>query len=221
MASDPTRPVQKIVVLGGGFGGLEAVRRLAGARADVTLVDARNHHLFQPLLYQVATAALSPADIAVPIRRIVARQKNVRVVLARALEVDREGKRVHLETGSIDYDWLVLAVGSRSTWYGHEAEWARHAPSLKNLGDAVEIRSRILAAFEAAEREPDARRRERLLTFVVVGGGPTGVELAGAMAEIARHTLRGEFRSIDPARARVLLVEALDRVLPTFDPESS
>jgi NADH dehydrogenase len=210
----------RVVILGGGFGGLNAARRLADAKVDVTLIDRRNHHLFQPLLYQVATAALNPADIAVPIRRILRKQRNVEVLLGEALSVDFAEKIVTLDHGEVPYDFLVVATGARHSYFGHD-EWAPFAPGLKSIGDALEIRRRILSAFEYAERETDARERESWLTFVVVGGGPTGVELSGALCEIAQHALAFDFRHIDPAEARVILLEGSARVLPPYVPELS
>jgi NADH:ubiquinone reductase (H+-translocating) len=205
----------RVVIVGAGFGGLTATRALRRAPVAVTLVDRRNHHLFQPLLYQVATAALSPGDIAYPIRSILARQTNARVLLADAERVDPSAREVVLSDGRIGYEYLILATGSRDSYFGHE-EWRAWAPGLKNLEDALEIRRRILLAFEEAERVPDVARRRALLTFVLVGGGPTGVELAGAIAEISRHVLASDFRSIDPRDARILLVEAGPRILPSF-----
>jgi len=210
----------KVVIVGGGFGGLEAARGLAGTEVDITLVDRRNHHLFQPLLYQVATAGLSPAEIAYPIRRILWKQRNVKVVLAEATAVDLAGHRLVLADGALPYDYLVLALGATHSYFGHDA-WAAHAPGLKSLDDALEIRRRTLLAFEQAEREADPERRRAHLTFVVVGGGPTGVEMAGALAEIARHSLVRDFRSIDPRSARVILVEAGPRILPAYPTDLS
>jgi NADH dehydrogenase len=208
----------RVVIVGGGFGGLAAARALRRAPVDVTLVDRRNHHLFQPLLYQVATAGLSPADIAYPIRSVLRRQANASVLLAEAIGVDLARRELVLKDGRLGYDYLVLATGARHAYFGHE-EWEPLAPGLKSLEDALEIRRRILLAFEKAEREtsPDARRA--LLTIVVVGGGPTGVELAGAIAEIARQVMKSDFRAIDPTETRVILVEAGPRVLASF-PES-
>ena len=206
----------RVVILGGGFGGLYAARALRRARARVTLVDRRNHHVFQPLLYQVATAALNPSDIAVPIRHILSRQANVEVILGEAASVDVAGRRVTLTDGEIPYDYLIVATGATHSYFGRD-EWAPFAPGLKTIDDALEIRRRILLAFEAAERETDRDRRAAWLTFVIVGGGPTGVELAGAIAEIARRILREDFRRIDPRSARVLLAEAGPRLLPAFD----
>ena len=213
-----TRP--SVVIVGGGFGGLAAARALARAPVDVTLVDRTNHHLFQPLLYQVATAGLSPAEIAHPIRRILRRQPNARVLLGEAVAILPAAKRVMLGDGALPYDHLILAAGAAHSYFG-KAEWQRHAPGLKTLEDALEIRRRALLAFEEAEREEDAEARRQWLTFVVVGGGPTGVEMAGAFAEIARHTLSGDFRRIDPRSARVLLLEAGPRVLSSFPEDLS
>jgi NADH dehydrogenase len=208
-----------VVIVGGGFGGLNAAKVLGSKDLDVTLIDRENYHLFQPLLYQVATAALSPADIAAPIRHIVRRHENVRVLLGDVERVDPAANTIHLKDGqSLFYDYLVLATGSRHSYFGRD-DWERAAPGLKTLDDALEIRARVLAAFEQAEATDDPARQRSLLTFVVVGGGPTGVELAGALAEIGRHTLASEYRRIDPRSARVLLVERAPRVLPTF-PES-
>ncbi len=215
MSSD-TRP--HVVIVGGGFGGLAAAHALRRAPVQVTLVDRRNHHLFQPLLYQVATAGLSPADIAYPIRAILSRQANASVLLAEAIAVDVARRELVLKDGRLGYDHLVLATGARHAYFGHE-EWERLAPGLKSLEDALEIRRRILLSFEKAERETDPEARKALLTIVVVGGGPTGVELAGAIAEIARQVMASDFRAIDPRETRVVLVEAGPRVLATF-PES-
>jgi NADH dehydrogenase len=210
-----------VVILGCGFGGLFAARALGRAPVRVTVVDRANHHLFQPLLYQVATAALSAPAVAAPIRHILARQKNTTVILAEAERVDPARRIVVLDGGeTLAYDRLIIATGATNSYFGHDA-WAAHAPSLKTLEDAYEIRRRVLLAFEHAERETDPARRAAWLTFVVIGGGATGVELAGAFAEIARHTLPGEFRRFDPRNARVVLVEASDRVLPTYPPRLS
>ena len=204
-----------VAVVGAGFGGLTAVRALRRAPVRITLVDRRNHHLFQPLLYQVATAALSPADIAYPVRSILRRQSNAEVLLADAVAVDRPGRRLVLSDGHLDFDYLVLATGARHGYFGHD-EWEKSAPGLKTLEDALEIRRRILLAFERAERETDASRRRALLTFVVVGGGPTGAELAGAIGEISREVLVSDFRAIDPREARILVLEAGPQFLPSF-----
>ena len=205
----------RVVIVGGGFGGLYAARALAGKNVQVTIVDRRNHHLFQPLLYQVATAALSPGDIAYPIRAVLRKQSNARVLLAEAASVDLTNHCLVLKDGNVPYDYLVLATGARHAYFGHE-EWEESAPGLKSLEDALEIRRRILLAFERAERESDEHHRRALLTFVIVGAGPTGVELAGAIAEISRQVLVSDFRAIDPRDARVVLVEAGDRILSTF-----
>jgi NADH dehydrogenase len=208
------------VILGGGFGGLYCARHLKRAGVRVTVIDRENFHLFQPLLYQVATASLSPADIASPIRAILRGRRDVEVWLAEATQIDVANKRVTLTDGSIAYDYLVVATGVTHAYFGQE-QWASHAPGLKTIDDATEIRRRFLLAFEAAEREADPDARRRLLTFVIVGGGPTGVELAGAMIEIARHALPKDFRSIDTTTARVLLIEGTDRVLPTYPADLS
>jgi NADH:ubiquinone reductase (H+-translocating) len=210
----------RVVIIGGGFGGLAAARALARAPVQVTLLDRHNHHLFQPLLYQVATAGLSPAEIASPIRRILSAQQNVTVLLAEATAVDPEAKLIHLADGDLSYDQLILATGATHSYFGRD-DWSLHAPGLKTLDDALEIRYRVLLAFEKAEREENADRRRQWLTLVVVGGGPTGVEMAGALAEIARHTLPGDFRHIDPTSARVVLVEAGPRVLAAYPSDLS
>ena len=210
----------RVVIVGGGFGGLYAARDLKRAPVQVTLVDRRNFHLFQPLLYQVATAALSPGDIAGAIRAILHGQKNLRVWLGEVDGVDVERRSVQLAGADLPYDYLVLATGATHAYFGHE-EWAAVAPGLKTVDDATEIRRRFLLAFEAAERETDAGARRRLLTFAIVGGGPTGVELAGAMAEIAHKALPREFEAIDPATARVILLEGGPRVLPSYPPTLS
>jgi NADH dehydrogenase len=210
----------RVVVLGGGFGGLCATQRLKNAAFEVTLVDRRNFHLFQPLLYQVATGWLSPANIASTLRAVLRRQKNARVLLGEAVDVDVSNRRVLLRDGVIEYDTLIVATGSTHHYFGN-SHWEALAPGLKTVEDATEIRKRIFLAFEAAERETDSERLEALLTFVIVGGGPTGVELAGALGEIANDTLRHDFRNIDPSRARILLVEGSDRILPPYPPELS
>ena len=209
-----------VVIIGGGFGGLTAARALKRAKACVTLIDRTNHHLFQPLLYQVAMAGLSPADIAAPIRAILRKQKNVTVLLAEATGVDFARRVVTLRDGEISYDYLVLSTGSRTSYFGHD-EWEKFAPGLKDLDDAVEIRRRVLLAFEAAEKESDPERRRELLTFVVVGGGPTGVELAGAIAELARFVLARDFRKINPSAATILLLEGSSEILSSFPPDLS
>jgi NADH:ubiquinone reductase (H+-translocating) len=210
----------RVVIVGGGFGGLNAARRLANAPVTITVVDRRNHHLFQPLLYQVATAALNPSDIAVPIRRILRHQKNVEVLLAEAIGVSFGAKKLLFDGGSLDYDYLIIATGARHSYFGKDT-WSAFAPGLKSIGDALEIRRRVLSAFELAEREPDDEKRAAWLTFVVVGAGPTGVELSGALCEIARHALARDFRRINPAQARVLLLEGSPRVLPLYPPRLS
>ncbi|MGE0450412.1 MAG: NAD(P)/FAD-dependent oxidoreductase [Vicinamibacterales bacterium] len=219
IAGVPSRP--HVLVLGGGFGGLDAARALARAQVQVTLIDRHNYHLFQPLLYQVATAALSPGDIASPIRWILRRQDNVKVLLANVTSIDARMRQVRVDTGldekSIAYDYLIVATGAAHAYFGHD-EWAPRAPGLKTLDDALEIRRRVLLAFEAAERETDDEIRRRLLTFVIVGGGPTGVELAGALAEIARQSLRQDFRTIHPETSRVLLIEGGPSLLAAFPP---
>jgi NADH dehydrogenase len=208
--------VAHIVILGGGFGGLSAAKALRKVHMPLTLLDRHNYHLFQPLLYQVATATLSPGDIASPIRWIFRRQQNLHVLLAEVERVDVTARRIHLTDGThVDYDYLIVATGASQTYFGHEA-WATYAPGLKSLEDALGIRRRMLLAFEYAERETDEARRRRLLTFVIVGGGPTGVELAGTLAEMAHRTIRQEFRSIDTAQTRIVLVEAGPSVLSSF-----
>jgi NADH dehydrogenase len=207
-----------VVVIGGGFGGLTAAKALTRAPVRVTLLDRHNHHLFQPLLYQVATATLSPGDIASPIRWILRRARNVRVLLGDAGAVDTQTRRVRLEDDSaIDYDYLIVATGTSHTYFGHD-DWARNAPGLKTLEDALAIRRRILVAFERAERESDPARQQRLMTFVLIGGGPTGVELAGTLAEIA-HQTRREFRNVDTRNTRIVVVEAGPTILPAFAPK--
>jgi len=205
----------RVVVVGAGFAGLAAARGLAGLAVEVTLVDRENHHLFQPLLYQVATAALSPANIAWPIRRLVRHQRNAQVLLGEVRGIDRQRRRVCLAEREIPYDWLMVATGASHSYFGND-HWAEHAPGLKSIDDATAIRRRLLLAFEQAEMEADAELRRRLLTFVVVGGGPTGVELAGAVVELARKALADDFRSIDPRQARVVLLEAGPRILAGF-----
>lgn len=207
--------VPRVVIVGGGFGGLSAARGLAKKPFAVTLIDRNNHHVFQPLLYQVATAGLSPADIASPIRHILRSQKNATVMLAEVSNVDLRARQVIAEDRCIPYDYLVLATGARHAYFGRD-DWARFAPGLKSLDDATYLRQRILIAFERAEVEPDAGERRRLMTFVVVGGGPTGVEMAGAIAELAKRALAADFRSIDPRCARIILVEAAPRILTPF-----
>ena len=211
-------PLLHVVIIGGGFGGLTAAKALKNAPVRVTLLDRNNHHLFQPLLYQVATATLSPGDIASPIRWILRRARNMRVLLGDVRAIDPQARRIRLENDSaIDYDYLIVATGASHTYFGHD-EWARAAPGLKTLEDALSIRRRILVAFERAERETDPARQQRLLTFVLVGGGPTGVELAGTLAEIA-HQTRSEFRNIDTRSTRIAVIEAGPTILPAFAPK--
>lgn len=208
--------IPHVVIVGGGFAGLNAAKGLADAPVKVTVIDRHNYHLFAPLLYQVATAQLSPANIAQPIRSILRRQKNASVLLGEVAAIDAEAKSVTLEGGrSIPFDYLIVAVGATHSYFGHD-EWATMAPGLKTIDDAVQIRRRILLAFENAENELDPVRRQALLTFIVIGGGPTGVELAGAIGEIAYHTLVKEFDHIDPRDAKILLLEGLPRILPMF-----
>jgi NADH dehydrogenase len=207
--------VPHVLILGGGFGGLWATRALASAPLRVTLVDRTNHHLFQPLLYQVAMAGLSSPDIAAPLRHILRGQRNVTVRMDEARAIDVDARRVTLTHGTLDYDYLIVATGARHAYFGHD-EWARHAPGLKTLDDALHIRRHMLEAFEAAEREDDPVAQAEWLDFVIIGGGPTGVELAGTLAEIARHALPREFRHSDPRRSRIHLVEAGPRVLASM-----
>jgi NADH:ubiquinone reductase (H+-translocating) len=213
-----------VVIVGGGFGGLACARALSRADVDITLIDRQNHHLFQPLLYQVAMAGLSPSEIAAPIRSIVRKQKNIGVLLAEVERIDLEARHVYYSPAPgpepLSYDYLVLAPGARTHYFGH-ADWEMFAPGLKSIDDAVEIRRRVLLAFEAAERESDPAKRAQLLSFVVIGGGPTGVEIAGAVAELARFALDRDFRIAKPYEARVLLIEAGPRVLPALSPELS
>jgi NADH dehydrogenase len=211
----------RVVIVGCGFGGLRAAQALKRAPVEVTIVDSTNHHLFSPLLYQVATAGLSAPDISAPIRHIVEKQKNATVLMAHVERVEPSRRVVVFGDGTeLGYDYLILAPGAVNHYFGND-EWARHAPGLKTLEDAFQIRSRILNAYEQAERTDDAAKRAAWLTFIVIGGGATGVELAGTLAEIARHTLRGEFRRIDPGKARVVLVEGSERVLPPYTPDLS
>src|SRR6202171_3554120 len=219
--------MHRVVVVGGGFGGLHAVLKLCRARVNVTLIDRRNFHLFQPLTYQVATGALSPGEIAYPLRAIFKRHHNVRVLMAEVADFDLNARELHLRPvagatapPSIPYDTLIVAGGSRYSYFGHD-EWSEHAAEVKSLESALVARSRPLSAFEAAEAEPDPERRASWLTFVVVGAGTTGVEMAGQIAELARDTLRGDFRAMDPRTGRVVLMELADRVLPSFPPSLS
>jgi NADH dehydrogenase len=205
----------RVVIIGGGFGGLSVALHLKHAPAQVTLLDRHNYHVFQPLLYQVATGALSPANITAPLRQVLRKQKNTRVLLAEATHIDAANRRVILSDGEIEYDTLVVATGSSHQYFGHDA-WEQFAPGLKTIEDATDMRGRILLAFEAAERERDLEKQRAWLTFVIVGAGPTGVELAGALGEIANDSLRHDFRDIDPSTARIILVEGADRVLPPY-----
>jgi NADH dehydrogenase len=213
--SDSANALPRIVIIGAGFAGLWAASALARAPAGVTVIDERNYHLFQPLLYQVATAGLSPADIAAPIRGILSRQRNAHVVLGHVDGIDKARRVVRLRDREVPYDWLIVATGARHAYFGHE-EWARFAPGLKNIDDATRLRRKILTALERAEQEPDSRERLRLMTFVVVGGGATGVETAGAIAELVKVALARDFRTINPAMSRIILIEAGPRVLPSF-----
>lgn len=213
-----TKP--KVVIIGAGFGGLEAARALRKADAEITVIDRHNHHTFQPLLYQVATATISPADIAWPVRSILRRQENASVMLGTVRAIDPKARIVEADTISLPYDYLVIATGVTHSYFGHD-DWQNSAPGLKTLTDATKIRSRVLLSFERAELAQNEDDRKRLLTFVIVGGGPTGVEMAGAIAEIARQTLRFDFRHIDPRAARILLIEAGPRILPAFPEDLS
>jgi NADH dehydrogenase len=205
----------RVVIIGAGFGGLEAAKKLCREAVRVTVVDRTNYHLFQPLLYQVATAALSPADIAAPVRAVLSKCKNMEVILAEVQSIDVNAKKVKTVDGELDYDYLIVAAGARHSYFGHP-EWEKLAPGLKSLEDAVEIRRRILMAFEYAEKISDESARRAAMTFVIIGGGPTGVEMAGAITEIARYTLAKDFRHIDPSQARVILIEGEPRVLAAF-----
>jgi NADH dehydrogenase len=208
------------VIVGGGFGGLSAARSLRGAPVDVTLIDKENYHLFLPLLYQVAIAGLSPGDIAAPLREIFSKHKNIRTLMGEVSAIDVDSRRVIYDGGELPYDALIVATGSDYHYFGHD-QWRPFAPSLDSLPSALEMRRRLLCAYERAEQEPDAAQRQALMTFIVVGAGPTGVELAGAIAEMARHTLQDDFRTADPRQTRVILIEALARVLPPFPADLS
>src|SRR5271167_3455117 len=210
----------KVVILGGGFGGLTAALKLKNAPVEVTLIDRCNYHLFQPLLYQVATGSLSPANVAGPLRQVLRKQKNTQVLLGEAVNIDTAKRQVILSDGVVDYDTLIVATGSTHQYFGHD-EWEQFAPGLKNLNDATAMRGRILLAFEAAERERDPEKLRAWMTFVIVGAGPTGAELAGALGEIAHDTLLHDFRDIDPSKARIILVEGTDRALPAYPPKLS
>jgi NADH:quinone reductase (non-electrogenic) len=210
----------RVVIVGGGFGGLTLARALKGAALRVTLVDRMNHHLFQPLLYQVATAGLSPADIAYPIRSALRNQENARVLLGEVTSVDWSAREIVLHDGArVPYDFLVVAAGASTNYFGHDADWKAHTLGLKSIDDAIGIRRHVLLAFEAAEREPDAEARGRLLTFAVIGGGPTGIETSGALAELSHTVMARDFRVIDPTQTRVVLIERASQLLPSFGPE--
>ena len=215
MMAQPTKNQPRVVIVGAGFGGLEAAKKFCGEEVQVTIVDRTNYHLFQPLLYQVATAALSPADIAAPVRAIVSKCRNMEVILDDVRGIDPKAKKVQLADGELPYDFLILATGARHSYFGHP-EWEKLAPGLKSLEDAVEIRRRIFMAFEYAERITDEAARKAAMTFVIIGGGPTGVEMAGAIAEIARYSISRDFRHIDPSQARIILVEGEPLVLASF-----
>jgi NADH dehydrogenase len=210
----------RVIIVGAGFGGLQAAKKLAGKNVLITVIDRTNYHLFQPLLYQVATAALSPADIAAPVRSVLSKSKNVEVILAEVESVDVAAKKVKTTDSEFDYDYLILATGARHSYFGHN-DWEKLAPGLKSLEDAIELRRRILMAFEYAEKTNGEAARKAAMTFVIIGGGPTGVEMAGAIAEISRHTLAKDFRHIDPSRARVILIEGESRLLSAFPEDLS
>jgi NADH:ubiquinone reductase (H+-translocating) len=218
MEGEPQRP--HVIIVGAGFGGLQAAKKLECEEVRVTIIDRTNYHLFQPLLYQVATAALSPADIAAPVRAIFSKCRNMEVMLAEVQAVDVAAKKIETTDSAISYDYLILATGSRHSYFGHD-DWEKLAPGLKSLEDAIEIRRRLLMAFEYAEKIPDEAARSAAMTFVIIGGGPTGVEMAGAIAEIARYTLAKDFRHIDPSSARVILIEGGPRVLAAFPEDLS
>jgi NADH dehydrogenase len=213
---EKTRAAPHVVIIGGGFGGLQAAKALGNQPVQVTIIDRNNFHLFQPMLYQVATAGLAPSDIANPLRAVLEKQANTGVLMAEVTGIDRDQQQVLLgENQALHYDYLIVATGATSNYFGHP-EWEKLAPGLKSVNDALEIRRQVLSAFEAAEREPDEQKRKALLTFVLVGGGPTGVELSGAIAELARESLKGDFRHIDPTMTRIVLVQGPKRILPSF-----
>ncbi len=207
---------KKVVIIGGGFGGLTAAKALKNADVDITLIDKTNHHLFQPLLYQVASAALSPADIAAPIRAILRKHENVRVIMGEVTNIDTQKRKVFLHDDEFDYDYLIVAIGSHHSYFGQD-EWEEFAPGLKTMSDALALREKMLLSFEKAERSNNPEEIEKHLTFVIVGGGPTGVELAGAIAEIAKHTMMKDFRKIDPSKTKIILVEASNKILGIYD----
>ncbi len=211
---------KKVIIIGGGFGGLTAAKALKNAGVEITLIDKTNHHLFQPLLYQVATAALSAGDIAAPIRGILRKQRNVRVIMRELDKIDAHKKQVYLDDDQFDYDYLIVSIGSCSSYYGKD-EWEMFTLGLKTISDALRIRESILLSFEKAERAYDEKEIQKHMTFVIVGGGPTGVEMAGAIAEISKQTMLKDFRRIDPSRAKIILIEAFDRILSAFDPDLS
>jgi len=220
MAADVPKDRRRVVIVGGGFGGLNVAKKLKSAAVQITVLDRRNHHLFQPLLYQVAAAALNPSDIAMPIRRILRRQSNTEVLLGEATGIDTARRVVQLEDGEVPYDYLIVATGATHSYFGKD-QWARFAPGLKTIEDALLIRRRVLLAYEMAEREQDPQIQRCWLNFLIVGAGPTGVELAGALAEISRQTLEMDFRRIDPTSARIVLLEGAPRVLPTYPEDLS
>ena len=211
---------KRVIIVGGGFGGLTAAKALKNVDVEITLIDKTNHHLFQPLLYQVATAALSAGDIAAPIRGILRKQRNVRVIMGEVENIDANKKQVYLDNDQFDYDYLIVSIGSCSSYYGKD-EWEKFTLGLKTISDALRIRESILLSFEKAERAYDEREIQKYITFVVVGGGPTGVEMAGAIAEISKQTMLKDFRRINPSRTKIILIEALDRILSAFDPNLS
>ncbi|MCF8355640.1 MAG: NAD(P)/FAD-dependent oxidoreductase [Melioribacteraceae bacterium] len=207
---------RKIVIIGGGFGGINAAKKLDSDEFDITLIDKNNHHLFQPLLYQVATAALSPADIAEPIRSVFKKQKNIKVIMAEVQSIDRNNRTVNLDGEKVEFDYLIVAIGSKHSYFGND-HWEKFAPGLKTLNDALTIREQILISLEKAERTSDLDERNKYMTFVVVGGGPTGVEMAGAIAEITKQTMIKDFRNIDPSKTNVILIEGMEKILGTYD----
>ncbi len=211
---------KKVVILGGGFGGVTAAKAFKGKDFEVTIIDRMNHNLFLPVLYQVAAAAISPGDIAIPIRQLVKKEKNVKVVLGEVKNIDIDNKQVTTDEYTFDYDYLIVSIGSRTSYFGHD-EWQQYAPGLKTLSDAISIREKMLASFEKAEMLNDPEEIEKLLTFVVVGGGPVGVEMSGALAEVSKGMLKDDYRNINPTMVRVILIEALDKILPAFSPDIS